>query len=65
MELYIAQGNHFFDYGQKESVDQMRATWEKLLNHVETIHGHYIFIELHNENTVLVLPLYHTPYVLD
>ena len=37
-----ALDNHIFEYGQMASSDQMITTWEKLVHHVGTIHGHNI-----------------------
>ena len=32
----------------------MKPTWEKLVHHVVTIHGHDIINELLNKNTVII-----------
>ena len=52
--LCSALGNHVFDYGQNSSTDQMRTTWDKLVHHVGTIHGHNISNKLLNKNTVII-----------
>jgi hypothetical protein len=32
--LTAALGSHIFDYGDKDSADQMKVTWEKVCNHI-------------------------------
>ena len=44
--LCSALGNHVFDYVQKVAADQMRTTWENIINHFGTIYGHDISNEL-------------------
>ena len=53
--LCSALGKNVFDYGQKASADQMRNSWEKLVQYVGTRYGHDISNELQNEIAV-VLP---------
>ena len=43
----------------------MRTTWDKLLHHVATIHGHNIKYELQNKNTVIIPKPDHNQDVLD
>ena len=38
-----------FDYGQKASADQMRTSWEKLVQYVGTSYGHDISNDLQNK----------------
>jgi hypothetical protein len=52
-----------FDYGQKAAADQMRTTWDKLVQHVGTSHGQDISDELQNKKTVTSQPA-HTADVL-
>jgi hypothetical protein len=44
-----------FDYGHKAAADQMRTSYEKLIQYVGTTYGQDISNELHNKTT-LVLP---------
>ena len=60
-----ALDNHIFEYGQKASSDQMITTWEKLVHHVGTIHGHNISNWLLNKKTVIITKPDHTQYALD
>ena len=60
-----ALDNHIFEYGQKASSDQMITTWEKLVHHVGTIHGHNISNWLLNKKTVIITKPGHTQYALD
>jgi hypothetical protein len=54
-ELCSALESHVFDYGQKAAAgDQMRITWEKIVNHVGTIYGHDISNELLNKKYVSI-----------
>ena len=50
--LCAALGEHVFDYGQKGAADQSRTTWEKIVHHVGTIHGHDISNELLNRREI-------------
>ena len=50
--LCSALGDHVFDYGQKWVADQMRTTWENIINHVGTIYGHNISNELQNKKQI-------------
>ena len=53
--LCSALGKNVFDYGQKASADQMRTSWEKMVQYVRTSYGHDISNELQNKISV-VLP---------
>ena len=53
--LCSALGKNVIDYGQEASADQMRTSWEKLVQYVETSYGHDISNELQNKIAV-VLP---------
>ena len=50
--LYISLGHHVLYYGQKGALDQMRTTWEKIVNHVGTIYGHDNSNELQNKKRI-------------
>ena len=63
--LFSALGNHVFDYGQKSSADQMRTTWEKLVHHVRTIHGHNFSKTLLNKKTIIIKKPKHIQDALD
>jgi hypothetical protein len=63
--LFAALTNHVFDYGQKGAADQMQTTWEKIVHHVGTIHGHDISNELLNKKTVIIDKPVHTQDVQD
>ena len=52
--LCAALGTNVFDYGQKAAADQMRTSWEKLVQHVGTNHGQDISNELQNKQTVTI-----------
>ena len=43
-----------FDYGQKASANQMRTSWEKLVQYVGTSYGHDISNELQNKIEVIL-----------
>jgi hypothetical protein len=45
--------NSVFDYGQKGSADQMRTSWEKLVQYVGTTLGPEIYDELANKRPVI------------
>jgi hypothetical protein len=53
-----------FDYGQKSAVDQMRTSWEKLMQYVGTNYGQYINNESQNKITVVLIEPVHTNDVL-
>ena len=56
---------HVFDYGQKDSSDQMRTIWEKLVHHVGTMQGHDIRNKLINKERVTISKPNHTQDELD
>ena len=62
--LCTTLGSHVFDYGQKAAADQMRTTWEKIVQMVGTTYGHDICNELQNKATVTVVEPVHTDAVL-
>jgi hypothetical protein len=52
-------GTNVFDYGQKSAADQMRTSWEKLLQYVGTNYGQDINNKLQNKVwVVLTEPVY-------
>jgi hypothetical protein len=53
-----------FDYGQKFAADQMRTSWEKLVQYVGTNYGQDINNELQNKVWVVLTEPVHTDYVL-
>ena len=53
--LCSALSKNVFGYGQKASADQMRNSWEKLVQYVGTSYGHDISNNLQNKLAV-VLP---------
>jgi hypothetical protein len=57
-------GSNVFDYGQKNSADQMRTSWEKLIQYVGTNYGQDISNELQNKMTVTIVEPVYTPEVL-
>ena len=63
--LCSALGNHVFDYGHKGDADQMRATWDNIVNHVGMIYGHNLGNELQNKKRIEILQPEHTHQVKD
>ena len=63
--MCCALGIHVFDYSHKASEDQTSTTWEKIVNHVRTIHGNYISNKLLNKKTVIIPKTDHTQDALD
>ena len=59
-----ALGKNEFDYGQKVSADQMRNSWEKLVQYVGTSYGHDISNELHNKVAVVLPEPDYNPEIL-
>jgi hypothetical protein len=57
-------GINVFDYGQKSAADQMRTSWEKLVQYVGTNYGQDISNELQNKVTVTLVEPVHTKEVL-
>ena len=62
--LCTTLGSNVFDYGQKSSADQMRISWEKLVQYVGITYGQDISNELQNKKTVTVPEPSHTQAVL-
>ena len=62
--LCTTLGTNVFDYGQKNVADQMRTTWEKLVQHVGTSYGQDISNELMNKTIVNIVQPTHTASVL-
>ena len=58
-------GKHVFDYGNKWAADKMSITWDKIVNHVGTIYGHDIIIELQNKKQINIPQPKHTQLVKD
>jgi hypothetical protein len=62
--LCSALGNNVFDYGHRAAADQMRTSWEKLVQFVGTNYGQDISNELQNKIPVILSEPVHTPEVL-
>jgi hypothetical protein len=62
--LCAALGINVFDYGHRAAADQMRTSWEKLLQFVGTNYGQDISNELQNKIPVILSESVHTPEVL-
>ena len=56
---------YVFDYGQKGAADQMRTTWEKIVQYVGTTYGQDICNELQNKTTVTIPEPAHAQAVID
>ena len=52
--LCTTLGTNVFDYGQKSSADQLRTSWEKLVQYVGTNYGQDVSNELQNKITVIL-----------
>ena len=57
-------GKNVFDYGQKASANQMRTSWEKLVQYVGTSYGHDISNELQNKVEVVFPEPEYDPEIL-
>jgi hypothetical protein len=57
-------GKNVFDYGQKSAADQIRTSWEKLVQYVGTNYGHDINNELQKKVWVILTKPVHTNDVL-
>jgi hypothetical protein len=53
-----------FEYGQKSAADQMRTSWENLVQYFGTNYGQYINNELQNKFWVVLTEPVHTDDVL-
>jgi hypothetical protein len=62
--LCAALGSNVFDYGHRAAADQMRTSWEKLIQFVGTNYGQDISNELQNKIPVILSEPVHTPEVL-
>jgi len=62
--LCTTLGINVFDYGQKSAADQIRTSWEKLVQYVGTNYGQDISNELQNKLTVTLVEPVHTMEVL-
>ena len=62
--LCAALGSNVFDYGHKAAADQMRTSWEKLVQYVGTNYAQDISNELQNKTTVVLAEPVHSPEVL-
>jgi hypothetical protein len=57
-------GTNVFDYSQKSAADQIRTSWEKLVQYVGTSYGQDINNELQNKINVIIFDPVHTDDVL-
>jgi hypothetical protein len=57
-------GTNVFDYGQKSAADQMRTSWENIVQYVDTNYGQDISNELQNKIIVVLIDPVHTDDVL-
>ena len=62
--LCTALGINVFDYGHRAAADQMRTSWEKLVQFMGTNYGQDISNELQNKIPVILSEAVHTPEVL-
>jgi hypothetical protein len=62
--LCAALGSNVFDYGHRAATDQMRTSWEKLVQFVGTNYGQDISNELQNKIPVILSEPIHTLEVL-
>jgi hypothetical protein len=62
--LYVALSNNVFKYGHRAAADQMRTSWEKLVQFVGTNYGQDISNEQQNKIPVMLTKPVHTPEVL-
>jgi hypothetical protein len=53
-----------FDYGHKSAADQMKTSWEKLVQYAGTNYGQYISNELQNKSTVIIVEPVHSDDVM-
>ena len=58
--LCATLGNNVFDYGHRAAADQMRTSWEKLVQFVGTNYGQDISNELQNKIPVILSETVHT-----
>jgi hypothetical protein len=62
--LCAALGINVFDYGHRAAADQMRTSWEKLVQFVCTNYGQDVSNELQNKIPVILSEPVHIPEVL-
>ncbi len=62
--LCAALGINVFDYGHRAAADQMRTSWEKLVQFLGTNYGQDISNELQNKIPVIFSEPVHTPEIL-
>ena len=62
--LCATLGSNVFDYGQKNSADQMRTSWEKLIQYMGTNYGQDISNKLQNKMVVVLVEPIHNATVL-
>jgi hypothetical protein len=62
--LCAALGNNVFDYGHRAAADQMRTSWQKLVQLVGTNYGQDISNELQKKIPVMLSEPVHTSEVL-
>ena len=62
--LCTALSANIFDYGTKGAADQMRTSWEKLMQYVGTNYGQDISNELQNKAVITLAKLTHSATVL-
>jgi len=58
--LSAALGINVFDYGHKAAADEMRTSWEKLVEYVGTTYGPDISNELQNRQEVVIPQPFHS-----
>ena len=63
--LCSALGAHVFDYGQKGAADQMKVTYEKIVQHIGTVYGQDISNELQNRKKIVLEPPEYTQDIKD
>jgi hypothetical protein len=63
--LCKALDHNVFDYGHKAAADEMRTSWEKLVQYAGTSYGQDISNELHNKTTVVIPEPLHTAAVIN
>ena len=57
-------GKNVFDYGHKAAAEQMRTSWEKLVQHFSTKYGQDISNKLNNKIKVNILTTFQSTEVL-
>ena len=62
--LCTTLGSNVFDYGHKAAADQMRTSWEKLVQYVGMNYGQDISNELQNKVAVVLTEPVHSPTIM-